>query len=58
MATICVRKDAGVRKVKWLEGHRMVAEQGYSYCPRKIWREQVRDRKVRAESGGKRVQKG
>ena len=41
----CVKKDKTIKRVSDKEAARMVQDQGYEYCPKKEWKEKIRDKR-------------
>ncbi len=41
--TVCITKGADVKRTSRLVADQMVAVEGWSYAPRKLWKEKVRD---------------
>lgn len=39
---LCVRKATSVKRVARLVAERLVREEGYSFCPRSVWKTEVR----------------
>jgi len=42
---VCIRKGDDIKRVKRKAGDTLVRVEGYSYCPRSVWKAEVRDKK-------------
>jgi len=40
----CIKKHGEIKRVNDSDADKMVAEEGWSYCPKSEWKKEVRDK--------------